>query len=32
MKAVDKSIQYFQMIEDYETCRDAALLKTYIKE
>ena len=31
-KAMDKAIEYFQTIEDYETCREAALIKTYIKD
>lgn len=31
-KALDRSIEYFQVIEDYETCQEATLLKTYIKE
>ena len=31
-KALDRSIEYFQTIEDYETCQEATLLKTYIKE
>ena len=31
-KALDRSIEYFQKIEDYETCQEATLIKTYIKE
>ena len=31
-KALDKAINYFKEIEDYETCQEATLIKTYIKE